>query len=280
MNKIFLSSTRNDDFAYLRGNDLCDLLSETENFFLEYRDTLNLPSDVTFGTEIEYEDVSKRMVDEFVNRHMNNWYSGRDSSLDSGGEVSSPILVDNLETWKQLKNICEYLSSMGADTSNMAGGHIHVGAHILGDNIKTWRKFVKLYILYEGVIFRFAYGDKISARKGCSHYAPPFADYLYGKLSRINSVNCIRDLYDPLVSDRNHAIYFDNVYFSNIKNKIGKNTIEFRCPNASTNEVIWQNNINAFTKMLVSSRNGRINEDFLDYKLEHEYIPYLDNEYR
>lgn len=51
-----------------------------------------------------------------------------------------------------------------------------------------------------------------------------------------------------------------------------KNTIEFRWPNASSNHVIWQNNINTCTKMLKSSRN--LDTDFLDYKLSNGNFTY------
>lgn len=55
----FIDPNRNDPFAFLRGLDLQDLLVQTENYFLEYRDKLNLPDDITIGVEIEYEGIKK-----------------------------------------------------------------------------------------------------------------------------------------------------------------------------------------------------------------------------
>ena len=51
------------------------------------------------------------------------------------------------------------------------------------------------------------------------------------------------------------ALNFCNVDFYKPTCNNKKNTIEFREPNASSNHVIWQNNINTCTKMLNSSRN-------------------------
>ena len=48
----FMNQNKNDTFSSLRGVDLQDLLVEIDNNLLEYRNTLNLPKDVTFGVEI------------------------------------------------------------------------------------------------------------------------------------------------------------------------------------------------------------------------------------
>ena len=59
--KINLS--QNDSFSRLRGLDLKELLVQVENTNLSYRDTLNIPPEVTFGVEIEYENASKLLTD-------------------------------------------------------------------------------------------------------------------------------------------------------------------------------------------------------------------------
>ena len=53
----------NDFFSSFRGIDLRELIAYIENFDLVYRDSLNLPTWVTFGVEIEYEGIQKRIVD-------------------------------------------------------------------------------------------------------------------------------------------------------------------------------------------------------------------------
>lgn len=68
------------------------------------------------------------------------------------------------------------------------------------------------------------------------------------------------------------ALNFCNVDFYKPTCNNKKNTIEFREPNASSNHVIWQNNINTCTKMLNSSRN--LDTDFLDYKLSNGNFTY------
>lgn len=277
MNNTFLSADKNDSFAFLRGLDLQDLLVETENFFLEYRDKLNLPNTVTFGVELEYEEIDKKIVDKFIKKELKEWISKRDDSLTRGGEITSPIMTDEIKYWQELKKVCEYLSRKKADTLHNAGGHIHIGTCILGEDIEAWKSFLKLYTAYENVIFRFVYGDKINGRKKILKYAPPIANLIYKKLPYINSLKNSSFLEVPLSLDRRRALNFDNVRFWNPNSVFSH--IEVRSPNASTNEVIWQNNINFSTKMLVASKKNVMDEDFLDYKLKYEYLPYSGNEY-
>ncbi len=279
MSKIFMNPNDNDFFSQLRGLDLQELLVQTENYFLEYRDKLNLPNYVTFGVEIEYEGILKIVTDKYIRKKLTEWNSKNDGSLRSGGEITSPIMTDDNKYWQELKMVCKYLSKKNVDTLHNAGGHIHIGAHVLGSDVNAWKTFLKLYITYESVLFRFIYGDKISGRKGLFHYATPIADTLYEKLKRINeayNIYCIRDVFP---TDRYVALNFNNFTYNTPEERLKKNTLEFRSPNATTNAVIWQNNINAFAKMLLSAKLGVINEDFLDYKLEHEHLLYSCNTY-
>ena len=234
----FLSKTR--------GSKLEDALKEIDSFLLQYRDTLNLPNDVTFGVEIEYENVSKHFVDWYLSKNiadLNHWISKYDSSLIIGGEINSPIMRDEKEYWNELKKICEYLTKKRADTRHNAGGHIHVGTKTIGDDVEAWRCFLKTYMLFEHVLFRFFYGDKISGRKKITHFAQPVADLLFNQLDSFSKTNSIMDIkYLICVWDRLRSINFLKTHISAESEK--DNTIEFRCPNATVDHIIWQNNVN------------------------------------
>ena len=280
MNKNFISLTDNDEFTKLRGLDLQELLVQVENYFLEYRTLLGLPNDLTFGVEIEYEFVSRRSVDKFVDKKLFCWNSKGDASLSSGGEINSPVMMDELKYWKELKLICDHLTKVNADTQHNAGGHIHIGANILGEDIDAWRNFLKLYASYENILFRFIYGDKISARKRLLDFASPSAENIHYSLKKIGIKTKVEDLSEIFSAvSRYKALNFSNVQFCDPSAIKCKNTIEFRGPNATSNAVIWQNNINAFAKMLVAARNKVMNEDFLDYKLKNEFVSISKNKY-
>ena len=281
MSNLFINPEKNDNFAHFRGPDLQNLLVETENFFLEYRDKLNLPSDVTFGIELEYEGILKFITDKYIKENLKEWNSKKDGSLRTGGEIASPIMTDDLKWWHELKTVCDYLSKRKADTLHNAGGHIHIGTCALGEDVEAWKCFLKLYTAYEHVIFRFVYGDKISARKKILNYASPIADLIYNEIDIISRAKSIFEIFFLLSRiSRYSALNFDNVDVSDPGINNNGNTLEFRSPNATVNAIVWQNNINAFAKMLVASRNKVMDEEFLDYKLDYEYLPYFGNEYR
>lgn len=279
MENTLLSTKSCDTFSILRGNDLLDLLEVVENTLIAYRNTLNLPSKLTFGVEIEYEKVSQRTVSKYIDEHLPNWYSTRDTSLQSGGEINSPILRDEKRTWEELKKICEFLKSHNADTTKNAGGHIHVGAPVIGNNLEGWRIFIKLYTLYEHIIYRFFYGDKINGRPKIMKYAPPVSDELYDILEIFNELIIVSDLEYKLPDDKYYAINFGHLDFYELNKNHDKNTFELRCPNGTTEEIIWQNNINTFARMLLSSGTCSINEDYLNYKLQ-RFTPNTHDSYR
>lgn len=267
----FFNPNSNFAFSKLRGLDLQELLVQIDNLYLAYRNTLNLPSELTFGIEIEYEDCERCKTDEFIKKYMKKWKSKTDGSVMSGGEISSPILIDSEEIWKDIKMICHYLKSKNANTLENAGGHIHIGAHILGNNMDNWRKFLKVYAIYENIIFRFVYGDKISARKDIKMYARPIANMLMELMDEINKLDRVVFLEDCFkLTERRQALNFKNIDFYLVDKVIINNTLEFRSPNATIEEVIWQNNINALTKLMLSASLGQIDEEFLNYKLESE----------
>mgnify|MGYP005780111251 CR=1 FL=1 len=281
--EILIETTKNDEFHKFNSLDLQELVTEIENYYLLYRNKLNLPDFVTFGVEIEYENLLKTFVDKYVTKNLESWDSKYDLSVKLGGEISSPILHNDLESWKELKQICDYLKKKKADTGVNTGGHIHVGAHILGEDIKNWQTFIKIYIAYEHILFRFLYGDKINARKSLNEYAPPTADLLYNKIEKLDNYKRITELTGLELGNRFKALNLNNAYLYNIYTQERKNTIEFRSGNSTTDAIIWQNNINAVCSLMLAPTRNMIDNDFIDYKLKHRIVSsnedyYLYNE--
>ena len=278
MTNVLLDANSCDNLANLRGNDLLELLNTVENLYVEYRDTLGLPKDVTFGTEIEYECLPRFLVNCYVETRLPEWDSGRDGTCISGGEVRSPILVDEKQCWVELKKICKYLKGWNAIMNRHAGGHIHTGVQTLGGDVNAWRVFAKLYMLYEHVMMRFCFGDKINGRASLAQYAPPVANRIYERIDAINEAETAKEVLDELPYDKYGAINFGHIHNYSF-GKRDRNTIELRCPNATTEHTVWQNNINAFAKMQVSCKNLAINEDFLDHKIK-KFKPKKDKVYQ
>ena len=272
---IFLDSTSNIIYSNLKGLDQKELILQIMPFYIPYRQSLDLPNTATFGIEIEYEDLPRIMTEEYLNVKFPNWLSKIDNSLTNGGEINSPILNDERKYWLELKQICTFLKNKNANTNKNAGGHVHVSAQILGEDYDAWRKFIKIYTIYENILFRFAYGEKIGPRGKIYTHAIPLAEILNAKMWRFNRSKSIIELSQEYPHETKRiALNLNHVSFQNMDRVIG-NTIEFRFPNATIEENIWQNNINTFVKMVLAAKYGNIDEKYLDQLLKkEEYLYY------
>lgn len=266
MDNNFLNN--NDLLSSFNKEDLNYLFNLLNNTLIEYRSNLNLNSNVTFGVEIEYESLKKDKVDRYLLNKCFNWKSKSDLSLYSGGEITSPVMKDEIKYWNELKEICKFLKKNNANIRRNAGGHVHIGANIFNNDLNLWLNFLKLYISYEHVLYRFGYGECVNERKTLSTYSRHIANNLFYNLETIKSLLSMNDLESVLSNDnyKFSGINFKHVCY-NEKEHYRFNTIEFRFPNGTKNEIIWQNNINTFSKMMIAIAENKINPEFLDYKI-------------
>lgn len=249
-------------FSKLHLNDLINLLTSIP---ITYRDSLNFSKLPTFGLELEYQKDDNKNIDIAINNYP-DWSLVSEDTLANGHEIVSPILKNELETWKNLQDICYILKENQVNISN-AGGHIHVGSSILGKEVETWKNFLKLYTIYEDILFYFSYNETKMPRKSLAFYAKPVAKDFNYRMKYINKVKSLEDVcYTLPYKEKFNAINFSHTMFLDILNTKDKNTIEFRFPAASKSELIWQNNINTFINMLLKS--STLDSNFLDYLLK------------
>ena len=216
----------NNEFAKLSAIDLLLLSQELDSVFLEYRDSLNLERKFRFGIELEYEGTERKNFSDFLKKRNLNWKSVDDETLASGGEAVSPQLFDQRKTWENLQTICQYLKANKADTRHNSGLHIHIGAHILGENIDAWRRFAKLYTIYERVLIRFGFGDKINARRTLFSYAKPVGLSFLGTIHDLDqnrSLMASRAFYKQIYDIKKNAINLRSLDF--LKAIVNMNTI-------------------------------------------------------
>lgn len=256
-----------DKFSKLNPSELQEMILYILKENLEYRDNLDIKDNITFGIEIEYESLLKIFIDKYIKKNYSSWKVKSDESLILGSEIISPVMNDEIIYWKQLKEICIYLKKRNVITDDNAAGHIHIGTHIIGKSIEKWRKFIKTYAIYEDILFRFLYGDKISARKKILDYSRPISDLIANRIDKLDKLEDIRQIKSALPPySKGQAINFMNINTLYIDSFHEKNTVEFRSPNATVDEIVWQNNINALIKLIINSE--KIDEEFLDYKIK------------
>lgn len=77
---------------------------------------------------------------------------------------------DNKMAWNDLKSICNDLVRYKASAKECST-HMHFGAHVLGNNYDNWLTLIKIWAIYERIIYNFYYGEDNLPRKGISFYA-------------------------------------------------------------------------------------------------------------
>lgn len=278
---MIFTDKSNTQLSKLSERELKEYKEFLSEYYIDYRESLNLDDNIQFGIEIEYDDFPKVRVDDFFMLREPNWTSTYETSLPFGGEAVSPILKDNKSSWDSIKEVCEFLRIAGANESESAGAHIHVCADIIGTNVYNWEKLIKLIMAYENVLYRFSAGEYTRLRDNFRTVCPPIAldllEYYLEKKDADASFTNI-GIMSMLNKSRFQSFNFRNLKLYNIYDRVGKNTIEFRFPNATLEPIIWQNNINTFVRFLLASKN-EIDDEYVDYRIDKLYDHYDDGFY-
>ena len=275
----YLNPNENTKLSDLKGSDLIELLSLLDGFYLDLRDELNLDKKTTFGLEIEFEDTKIDVIDKAMEQDEDiyKWILKYEASLYNGAEINSPVLTDTKKNWEELDKICEMLKKY-ATIGSRAGGHIHIGTQIIGENPTAWQNFIKLWATYENILFRFLDGEYLTTRPGIREFARPVAwtflnNYLCNqKTGYKNTIDVLR----ALRITRYQAVNFNKTELLSPDKYRIDNTVEFRSPNGSLDSVVWQNNVNTIVKLLEYSKSISYDDDKVERRLEH-VKRYLEN---
>ena len=262
----FLKPNNNDKLTKMNGYDLQDLIILIDEYYIKLRNQLGLDNNITFGLELEFENAKKIEIDEQLRKAFPNekWKTKQDCSLNEGAEISSPILKDTKENWQELNNVCSIVDPL-ASIGTKTGGHIHVGTQTLGSQKISWFNFIKMWSAYENVIFRFAYGDFLTARPSLLKYAEPVSNFFWYQYKKLKKEKAsLNTIISTLSNNRYQAVNFNNVKGKKCNTFIPNNTIEFRCPNGTLHAEVWQNNVNLFVRMLAYSKSTSFNNDLVE----------------
>lgn len=259
----FINPKSNDKLTNLTDDDLQEFLNLLDSYYLKLRKSLGFSEYVTFGLEIEFEyAMTERIKKVLEEENLINklWYLKSDSSLKKGAEISSPVLTDSNYNWQTLKKVCNIVKERAQIYEN-SSGHIHIGTQVLGNNTSSWLNFLKLWAVYENIIFRFLYGEFLTSRLNICHYANVVSNKFYNTyLKFINSnPRNVNDIINDISHNKFQAVNFLNV--TNPEKYYYNNTIEFRSPNGTLNPIIWQNNVNLLLHILTYSKNSNFDDD-------------------
>lgn len=232
------------------------------NIPLEYRSKLTIPSKVNFGLELELDKINYDEIYHLVRKQFgSNWRIKTDKSLTDGqnAEIVSPVLQNTKQTWILLKKLGGLLEQINPSYDNCSFQVNFDGKLLPGLEDKV--RFLKLFAMYEDIIYRFSKGEDLEYRESLEIYASPIILALKGALS-IGSASAVEMFSD----NKRYGVVFKNG---------NRNLIEVRTPNATSNPILWQNYITTFYYLLKFSTSNKYNKREVDKYIDDFYKIYL-----
>ena len=243
-----------------------NLYIQLKNNPLEYRSKLTIPEKTNFGLELELDQIKYDEVLKLVRTNFNQgWIVKTDKSLtkDKNAEIVSPILQNKKQTWQLLQKMGTLLEKLNPDYSKCSF-QINFDGSLL-PSIEDRIRFLKLYAMYEDIIYRFSKGEDEEYRDSLETYASPIILSLKGvvKLSPDYAL-------EMFTNQKRYGIAFKNQK---------QDLIEFRTPNSTSNTVLIQNYITTFYYLLQYVIKNRYDKKRVDEYIDHYYKSYILESY-
>ena len=228
---------------------------------LEYRSKLTIPEKTNFGLELELDKVNYDEVFKLVqNQFSQGWIVKTDKSLtkDFNAEIVSPVLQNKKHTWQLIQKMGTLLERLNPDYSKCSF-QINFDGSLL-PSIEDKIRFLKLYAMYEDIIYRFSKGEDAEYRESLDIYASPIILALKGGIQYDNEFTI-----DLFSDNKRYGIIF----------KSKQDLIEFRTPNMTNNPILMQNYITFFYYLLKFATSNKYNKKEIDTYIDSFYKIYL-----
>ena len=207
---------------------------------------ITLPGQMTIGVEIESEGLASREEIEKIIGNLlkeRTWELSSDITLINGTEAISPILRKDTAS-HEIYTVCNALYSLGQETSERCGGHIHIGADYLTD-LQDWKNLRNIWNNTEKILYIISNRKGEIPRAGVLGYAQPISGKDESKQKTINLEN-ESDLENFIAETKIiQGTRYSGINYVNVGEE-EKNTIEFRLPNGTLDPTTWIENINLF----------------------------------
>jgi hypothetical protein len=269
---------------------------EIKNINLEYQYKINA-KDNQFGIEIEFANALYSLVEKRLKKAFyyednywidskkeedkyKTWKLVKDATVQErleynkykGGEINSPILRNDKKSWEELKEICEILrNTKEILIDENCSVHIHVTKHIL-NKLEEIKNLLKLWIIYEDIIYKFSYGETNEPRRLIYRYAKPYGQ----EKDILELINKIDDI--ETIEDFMKIIHYERKFGLNLSNIIKKiQTIEKRTSNGTLNEKIIQNDVRFTLNLFNYAKEENFDKEFIQHKIKN-YKPIFLND--
>lgn len=232
----------------------------------EYRPILTIPKNINFGFELEMENVQLQKVYHLVKDNLGgDWNVKSDKSLEllNNAEIVSPVFQNTKDTWILLQKLGKILEKLNPYYKN-SSFQVNFDGSLLPTNEDRLR-FLKLYAMYEDIIYRFSKGTDETYRDSLETYASPIILTLKG----------VRNLPAEYAVE----MFSNNKRYGIIFKTNKQDLIEFRTPNATSNIILMQNYITTFYYLLMYVMKNKYDKKRIDEYIDHYMKLYILESY-
>ncbi len=245
-----------------------NVINKINGINFKYVSSINIPKNITFGTEIEFVnarfyDVKWKLAKRQRQNKLSNYKLEKESTVMHrdvrnnvlGGELVTPILNDSINSWKTLKYACDFLIKMGAKIDRNCSNHIHIGINIFENNLDYFIRFLKVWTIYEDIIYYFSCNEQLQIRNKINSYAKEIGMEIFKMFEQKYTKTEIIDKLKFILLDKTYALRFSTF-----------ETLEIRVPAGTLNSTIIQNNISFFIKLILYCKSNYYNEKLINEK--------------
>ncbi len=255
-----------------------------------YRELLNVSNDIPYTLDIDFmsfqpSDIKKSIYNfNEKNKSFNKPFIISENSIFKRNDknicsIRSNVLNNKLKDNELINELCNTISNIKGPISSNKEIHINVGLNELNNDNYNLLTLLKIYLLYEHIIYRFSYGDDLSSQVSMSLYSKELSNLLYDFIKGNDITDDFNKNIDIL---RKKVIKKDHALNINKKNQVLKtDSIGFKMYNSKTNIFVIQNYINLVLNLIERIKNDDIDNSYLDDKLSnYDYNFYKTENYK
>jgi hypothetical protein len=182
-----------------------------------------------------YHSGARRVTD----RHQGGWRFETDATV--AGEIVSPVMYDEPETWRNLALVCDIVRRHGGTATARTGGHIHVGLSDYDHTVENHNRLLQTIAAYEDTLYRLAQNPAARTHRGTAWCHPnPDPGRGYSSIASVRAVN------------QGHHL---GVNFQSV-NGTRADHVEFRMWDGSLNPGVIQAQVNLSLAMTAAGSRG------------------------
>lgn len=203
---------------------------------------LSIPRWKKFGLELEVNGIKSEEMNDILSEFSKYEVQTDKSIIYTGSEIVTPILHNKKRELNELKEVLATVSNIPHDFEDCSL-QINFDYSLIGDN-DNFEYFLKIFAIFEDIIFHYSIGSAYCFRDSIDVYAAPIRNYL---LSYFNSKFPMECLYDHFSNNKRDAISLKNN-----KGKYHKSILEYRSINGTLDYDEIMDYINFFYYLTIS----------------------------